>query len=78
MMTAGLLTQYAVIGLVVSISAAYVVRRQFPAFVRRMRMMLALPLVRNGRARWLQRIGRSIAPSPRLRGVSCSGCGGCD
>lgn len=76
-MTASLLAQYAVIALAILLSAAYVVRRQFPAGVRRLRVACALPLVREGRSLWLQRLGRYIAPAPLAAGSECGGCHNC-
>ena len=76
-MTASLLAQYAVIALAVLLSTAYVVRRQFPAGVRRLRIACALPLVREGRSLWLQRLGRYIAPASLSAGTECGGCNHC-
>lgn len=76
-MTASLLAQYAVIVLAVLLSTAYVVRRQFPAGVRRMRLACALPLVRDGRSPWLQQLGRYIAPAPLAAESECGGCNNC-
>ncbi|MFC5568687.1 DUF6587 family protein [Lysobacter yangpyeongensis] len=77
-MHAGLLAQYVVIALAVAASAAFVAQKQFPAGVRRLRIALAVPLVRSGRATWLQRLGRWIAPASRVGEGSCGGCHGCD
>ena len=49
-MDAGLLAQYAIIAMAVLLSAWFVAKRQFPNAVRRMRIALAIPLVREGRA----------------------------
>lgn len=76
-MTDGLLIQYVLIGLAVLGSAVFVVRRQFPSGVRRIRIACAVPLVREGRADWVQRVGRWLAPAPRTAG-GCDGCNGCD
>ncbi|MGN6112484.1 MAG: DUF6587 family protein [Luteimonas sp.] len=76
-MDAGLLLQYVVIALAVLASLAYVVRRQFPGGVRRARIACAVPLVREGRAPWLRRIGLWIAPPPRGGGGGDDGCGTC-
>ena len=77
-MDAGLLLQYVVIAVAVIASLAFVVRRQFPAGVRRARIACAVPLVREGRAPWLRRIGLWIAPAPRGGAGGDDGCGGCD
>ena len=77
-MDAGLLLQYVVVGLAVLASLAFVVRRQFPGSVRRARIACAVPLVREGRAPWLRRIGLWIAPEPRPGGAPADdGCGTC-
>lgn len=73
---ASLWWQYAVVALVVAASAWAVLSRQFPAATRRLRIALAMPLVRGRRAPWLQRIGRRIAP-PALPASGCGSCGSC-
>lgn len=78
-MDSGLLAQYLVIALAVVASVAFIARRQFPAGVRRLRIACAIPLVREGRAGWLQRLGRRVAPPAASgAGKSCGGCNGCD
>lgn len=75
----GLMLQYAVIALLALISLAVVMRKQFPGSTRRLRTALALPLLREERARWLRAIGRWIAPPASMRAGSCGGCSsGCD
>ena len=76
-MDAGLLAQYVVIAVAVLVSAAFVAKRQFPNAVRRARVALAIPLVREGRAAWLRRLGRWIAPPASLNDGSCGGCNSC-
>ena len=53
-MDAGLLVQYAIIAVAVIASAWFVAKRQFPNAVRRLRVAVAVPMVRDGRASWLQ------------------------
>lgn len=77
-MDAGLLAQYAVIAVLVLASLGVVMRRQFPNAARRMRVALALLLLREGRPGWMQVLGRRIAPPPAAGGGACGGCGGCD
>lgn len=77
-MHAGLALQYIVIALVVAISAVFVMRKQFPNATRRLRIAVALPLLREGAPAWLQRLGRRIAPPARIAGDGCGGCNGCD
>ncbi len=76
-MHAGLLAQYLVIAIAVIASVVFVANKQFPAGVRRLRIVCAVPLLREGRARWLRRVGRWLAPEPRASG-GCDGCNGCD
>ncbi|QIL20863.1 DUF6587 family protein [Thermomonas sp. HDW16] len=77
-MSAGLLAQYIVIALAVLVSVIVVMRKQFPNVTRRLRIAIALPLLREGRAGWMQSLGRMIAPVPRANGKDCGGCDSCD
>ena len=76
-MHAGLFAQYAVIAIAVLVSIGFVAKKQFPAGVRRLRIACAVPLVREGRSPWLQRLGKWMAPAPRTTG-GCGGCNSCD
>lgn len=75
---AALLVQYVVIALAVVLSAGFVAKRQFPGAVRRARLAMAVPLVREGRPAWMRRLGRRIAPPSKSLGGGCGGCDGCD
>lgn len=75
---AGLLAQYIVIALAVVLSAWFVLKRQFPGMVRKVRLAIAVPLVREGRPAWMRRWGKRIAPPTKAVGGSCGGCDGCD
>ena len=77
-MTIPLALQYVVIALAVAASAAVVMRKQFPNATRKLRVALALPLLREGTPAWLKPIGRAIAPPPRAAGKGCDGCNSCD
>jgi hypothetical protein len=77
-MDASLLAQYVVIALAVLVSAGFVAKRQFPDSVRRLRIALAVPMVREGRPLWLRNLGRRIAPPGRVTEGACGGCNGCD
>lgn len=83
-MDAGLALQYLAIGLAVLVSAGVVMKKQFPGATRRLRVALALPLLREGRPGWLRGIGRVVAPAGMAQGGgasrsdACGGCGGCD
>lgn len=76
-MTASLALQYAVIAVAVLVSAWVVFRKQAPGAARRLRIALALPLVREGRPAWLRALGKRIAPAPKAAD-GCAGCDGCD
>lgn len=76
-MDAGLLIQYGVIVLAVLASALYVLNRQLPRQMRRLRVVLAVPLVREGRPRWLVAIGHWAAPAAAGSSNACGGCDGC-
>jgi len=77
-MHAGLLAQYLVIALVVIVSVVIVARSQFPAATRKLRIAIALPLLRKGMPGWSQSLGRRLAPAPRGGGAGCGGCDSCD
>lgn len=76
-MDASLLLQYAVIAVAVLVSAWVVAKKQFPGPLRKARVALALPLLREGRPEWQQRLGRWIAPPGNGGASSCGGCDGC-
>ena len=76
-MTASLALQYAIVAAAVLVSAWVVFRKQAPGAARRLRIALALPLVRDGRPAWLRALGKRIAPAPKAAG-GCNGCDGCD
>jgi len=76
-MTVSLALQYAIVAAAVLVSAWVVFRKQAPGAARRLRIALALPLVRDGRPAWLRALGRRIAPVPKAAG-GCNGCDGCD
>ena len=77
-MTAGLFAQYLAVALAVLASIAVVMLKQFPNATRRLRVALALPLLREGSPGWLKPLGRAIAPPPRKTGDGCDGCSSCD
>ena len=81
-MDASLTLQYAVIAILVLASVWVVLKKQFPGPLRKARIALALPLLREGRANWQHVLGRLIAPAGslvngRLAGKDCGGCDGC-
>lgn len=75
-MSGSLILQYAVIALAVVISVWVVAKKQFPGTVRKLRVAMALPLLREGRPAWQRAFGKWIAPEARAPGASS--CGGCD
>lgn len=81
-MDASLALQYAIIAVLVAASLCVVLKKQFPGPLRKTRIALALPLLREGRAEWQQALGRWIAPAGslvngRIGGKDCGGCDGC-
>lgn len=77
-MDAGLLAQYLVIALAVLASVVVVMRKQFPNATRRLRIAIALPLLREDAPGWMKSLGRFIAPMPRANAANCTGCDSCD
>jgi hypothetical protein len=70
--------QYVVIALAVTVSAWVVLNKQFPHVARRLRVAVALPLVREGRPVWLRAFGKRIAPALKAGADACGGCDSCD
>jgi hypothetical protein len=70
--------QYAVIAVAVLVSAWVVFRKQAPGAARRLRITVALPLVREGRPGWMRALGKWIAPVSNASADGCGGCSGCD
>ncbi|TXH67773.1 MAG: hypothetical protein E6Q88_10330 [Lysobacteraceae bacterium] len=77
-MTVPLALQYGLIAVAVAVSAWVVLQKRMPGLARRLRIALALPLVRAGAPPWLSAIGRRIAPAPSMRSSDCGGCDGCN
>lgn len=75
-MTASLLLQYSVIAVAVLLSVWVVAKKQFPGSVRRLRVALALPLLREGRPSWMRAVGLRVSPVMQQAGDAA--CGGCD
>lgn len=77
-MSASIALQYALVALAVAASAWAVLAKQFPGVARSLRGALALPLLRDGRLRWLRPLGRLLAPPATTGGGgTCGGCDGC-
>ena len=77
-MTAWLLMQYIIIAVAVLASLVVVVKKQFPHATRRMRIALAVPLLRESSPGWVQTIGRMVAPAGSSNADACGTCNGCD
>lgn len=77
-MSTSLLLQYAIIALAVLLSVWVVAKKQFPGSVRKLRVGLALYLLREERPSWMHKLGRTFAPPSNANGGSdCGGCNGC-
>lgn len=74
---AALAVQYAIVAIVVLWSAWVVMKKQMPGTTRRLRIALALPLVREDRPPWLRRLGLRIAPPGANAATACGGCSDC-
>lgn len=76
-MASSLALQYALVGLAVVVSALFLAQNQWPGAIRRLRVACALPLLREGRAKPLQTLGRLIAPKPTVAKTDCGSCNSC-
>ncbi|MCY7312314.1 MAG: hypothetical protein LH491_01465 [Pseudoxanthomonas sp.] len=74
-MSNSLLLQYFVIAVAVLLSVWVVAKTQFPGSLRKLRVAIALPLLREGRPAWMQSMGRRVSP---VKQTGIDGCGGCD
>ena len=76
-MSAWLLLQYVVIALAVLLSVWVVAKKQFPGSVRKLRVALALPLLREGRPAWMRALGYWVSPVGKTDASACGGCDNC-
>ena len=76
-MSGWLLLQYVVVALAALASVLVVMHKRFPRTTRRLRIALALPLLREGRPAWMRAIGRRLAPTSMATGKDCGGCDSC-
>jgi O-antigen/teichoic acid export membrane protein len=76
-MSAWLLLQYVVIALAVLLSVWVVAKKQFPGSVRKLRVTIALPLLREGKPAWLRSLGLWISPVDKAAASACGGCDNC-
>ena len=72
-----LLLQYVVIAAAVLLSVWVVAKKQFPGSVRKLRVAIALPLLREGKPAWLRSIGRRVSPVTQAGSSACGGCDNC-
>ena len=70
--------QYIVVAVMVAASTWVVFLKQAPNAARRVRIALALPLVRETRPAWVRAVGKRIAPAQKPSGDACGGCNNCD
>jgi hypothetical protein len=76
-METSLILQYIVISLAVLASVWVVAKKQFPGSVRKLRVALALPLLREGRPSWMRAIGLHVSPVAQSGDSACGGCDNC-
>ena len=76
-MDTSLLLQYIAVALAAIVSAWVVAKKQFPTGLRKLRVAIALPLLRENRAAWLRMLGRKVAPESLRRDAACGGFDGC-
>lgn len=69
--------QYLVVGLVVAAALWIFLKKQLPGTLRRARLALAAPLVREGRPAWMRGLARRIAPPAAGSAGACGGCDNC-
>lgn len=69
--------QYLLVGAAVVLAALYLWSSRFPRSWRATCIALAIPLLRPARPRWVQAVGRVIAPQAGSSGSKCGGCDGC-
>jgi hypothetical protein len=78
-MNGGLLLQYAVIAVLVAISALYTLRKLAPQLTSRWLASGAIALNKPWHARWVQALGRKLQPKTATGhcGDGCDTCGSC-
>jgi len=69
--------QELMIALAVLVSTGVVLRKQCPGLLRRLRLGLALLLLRIGGPPWLRRLAGWLAPPAASHDRHCGGCNGC-
>ncbi len=78
-MSAGLFTQYVVIGVIVLVSALVTFRKLAPQLTNRWLAAAALHFDQPGHATWQRSLGRHLQPKQATGNCSdgCSTCGAC-
>ncbi len=76
-MSTSLLLQYAIIALAVLLSVWVVAKKQFPGSVRKLRVAIALPLLREGKPAWMRSVGLRVSPVGKAGDSACGGCDNC-
>jgi len=76
-MTSAAFVQYCIIILACVFSAWVVMKKVAPKSARRLRVRLALWLLRPQRGAWLHQLGRKLAPPPASSGGGCGSCTQC-
>jgi hypothetical protein len=78
-MSAGLLVQYVVVGLLVLVSLLVVFRQFAPQLTNRWLAAASIRFSQPGRASWLRSIGQRLQPKQATGNCSdgCSTCGAC-
>ncbi len=78
-MSAGLLAQYVVIGLIVLVSVLVVFRKLVPQLTNRWMATASIHFSRPGHAAWLRAFGQRLQPKQATGDCSdgCSTCGAC-
>jgi hypothetical protein len=78
-MSAGLLLQYVVIGLLVLASVLVLVRKLAPQLTNRWLAAASIRFSQPGRASWLRSLGQRLQPKQATGNCSdgCSTCGAC-
>ena len=78
-MSAGLLAQYVVIGLIVLVSVLVVFRKLAPQLTNRWMATASIHFSRPGHAAWLRAFGQRLQPKQATGDCSdgCSTCGAC-
>ncbi len=71
--------QWIIVAVAVLLALQFVIRKYFPAWIKRQRQTLAIALLREPGPEWRRRLGQRIAPpSTGSKAGGCDDCNGCD